>query len=68
MAHDPKAVVMFEGGEVFRPERTLLARRGRTLADAAYAELAPLRPVPAPGEPAAPEAPDTPDDREEALA
>lgn len=45
VAHDPKAAVMFEGGEVFRPERSLLARSGRALADAAYAGLAPLRPV-----------------------
>ena len=52
VAHDPKAVVMFEGGEVYRPERSLLARSGRALADATYAELAPLRPVPA-AEPAA---------------
>jgi hypothetical protein len=44
VALDPKAVVMFEGGEVFRPERTLLARSGRLLADALYAELAPSRP------------------------
>jgi len=43
VALDPKAVVMFEGGEVFRPERTLLARSGRVLADALYAELAPSR-------------------------
>jgi hypothetical protein len=41
VALDPKAVVMFEGGEVFRPERTLLARSGRVLADSLYAEPAP---------------------------
>jgi hypothetical protein len=41
VALDPKAVVMFEGGEVFRPERTLLARSGRALAEELYAELAP---------------------------
>ena len=44
---DPKAVVMFEGGEVPRPERTLLARSGRTLAEQMYADLAGVRPVPA---------------------
>jgi MinD-like ATPase involved in chromosome partitioning or flagellar assembly len=55
VAHDPKAVVMFEGGEVYRPERSLLARSGRTLADAAYAELAPLRPVPVADEEPVPE-------------
>jgi MinD-like ATPase involved in chromosome partitioning or flagellar assembly len=43
VALDPKAVVMFEGGEVFRPERTLLARSGRVLAESLYAELAPSR-------------------------
>jgi hypothetical protein len=43
VALDPKAVVMFEGGEVFRPERTLLARSGRVLADELYAGLAPSR-------------------------
>ncbi len=41
VALDPKAVVMFEGGEVFRPERTLLARSGRALAEALYADVAP---------------------------
>ncbi len=39
VALDPKAVVMFEGGSVFRPERTLLARSGRTLADQVHAEV-----------------------------
>jgi hypothetical protein len=43
VALDPRAVVMFEGGEVFRPERTLLARSGRELADSLYAALAPSR-------------------------
>lgn len=33
VALDPKAVVMFEGGEIFRPERSLLARSGRAFAD-----------------------------------
>ncbi|MFZ5849249.1 MAG: hypothetical protein ACOYX5_17910 [Actinomycetota bacterium] len=39
LAHDPKAVVMFEGGEVHRPERTLLARSGRTLAERLFEEV-----------------------------
>ncbi len=52
---------MFEGGEVYRPERSLLARSGRELADAAYAELAPLRPVPSPADL---EEPERPEDRE----
>lgn len=39
VALDPRAVVMFEGGEVHRPEKTLLARSGRTLADRLYSEL-----------------------------
>ena len=32
VALDRRAAVMFEGGEVYRPERTLLARSGRALA------------------------------------
>jgi hypothetical protein len=39
VAEDRKAVAMFEGGQVHRPERTMLARSGRTLVDAMYAEL-----------------------------
>ncbi len=31
VALDPKAVAMFHGGEVFRPERSLLVRSGRAL-------------------------------------
>lgn len=39
VAFDPRAVVMFEGVVVYRPERTLLARSGRTLAERIYADL-----------------------------
>lgn len=39
VAHDPRAVVMFEGGQVHRPERTLLARSGATLALQAFEEV-----------------------------
>jgi MinD-like ATPase involved in chromosome partitioning or flagellar assembly len=39
VALDPRAVVMFEGGEVFRPERTLLARSGRALAERLHAAI-----------------------------
>lgn len=39
VAHDPRAVVMFEGGQVHRPERTLLARSGATLAQQAFEEV-----------------------------
>ncbi|MCW2758237.1 MAG: hypothetical protein JWO46_1983 [Nocardioidaceae bacterium] len=40
IAFDPKAVVMFEGSVVYRPERSLLARSGRTVAEKLYADLA----------------------------
>jgi hypothetical protein len=40
IARDDAAVVMYEGGQVFRPERSLLARSGHTLARRLYADLA----------------------------
>jgi hypothetical protein len=40
VAHDRKAVVMYEGGVVYRPERTLLARSGSTVAHRLYDGLA----------------------------
>lgn len=52
VAHDSRAVVMFEGGEVFRPERTLLARSGRAVAERLYADLADVRAEPLAPEPA----------------
>jgi hypothetical protein len=42
VAHDPATVVIYQGGEVFRPERSLLARSGHTLARRLYADLAPV--------------------------
>ncbi len=39
IAEDRKAVVMFEGGEVHRPERSMLARSGRTLVSTLFDEL-----------------------------
>jgi hypothetical protein len=36
VAHDRKAVAMYEGGVVYRPERTLLARSGSTVARTLY--------------------------------
>jgi hypothetical protein len=39
VASDPRAVAMFEGGQVHRPERTLLARSGRTLAEKVFEEV-----------------------------
>jgi len=36
LAHDPKAAVMFEGGSVYRPERTLLVRSGSELVGRVY--------------------------------
>lgn len=39
IARDEGAVVMYHGGEVFRPERSLLVRSGRTVADRLYNEL-----------------------------
>jgi hypothetical protein len=39
VAHDRRAVVMFEGGEVHRPERTLLARSGAALAQRLFEDL-----------------------------
>jgi hypothetical protein len=40
LARDDAAVVIYEGGVVFRPERSLLVRSGRTLAERLYADLA----------------------------
>ena len=40
VALDPRAVTMFEGVVLYRPERTLLARSGRTLATRVYSDLA----------------------------
>jgi MinD-like ATPase involved in chromosome partitioning or flagellar assembly len=42
IARDDATVVIYEGGEVFRPERSLLARSGHTLARRLYADLAPV--------------------------
>jgi hypothetical protein len=42
VARDDSAVVIYEGGEVFRPERSLLARSGHALARRLYADLAPV--------------------------
>ncbi len=39
IAHDAKAVVMFEGTNVYRPERSLLARSGREVAEHVYRDL-----------------------------
>jgi MinD-like ATPase involved in chromosome partitioning or flagellar assembly len=47
VAHDDATVVIYEGGEVFRPERSLLARSGHTLARRLFTDLAPV--VAAPG-------------------
>jgi hypothetical protein len=46
VAHDDATVVIYEGGEVFRPERSLLARSGHALARRLYADLAPVAAVP----------------------
>jgi MinD-like ATPase involved in chromosome partitioning or flagellar assembly len=46
IAYDPRAVVMFEGAVVYRPERTLLARSGRTVAERLYSDLASVHAVP----------------------
>ncbi len=45
---DPKAVVMFHGGEVFRPERSLLVRSGRALVADLVAGLRPGVPLDGP--------------------
>jgi len=39
LAHDEDAVVMYEGGVVHRPERTLLARSGAQIASRVHADL-----------------------------
>lgn len=39
IAHDPQTAVIYEGGEVFRPERSLLARSGSAVARTLYATL-----------------------------
>lgn len=49
VAHDSRTVVMYEGGVVYRPERSLLARSGATLAQRVYAALAPVRDLSATG-------------------
>lgn len=46
VAHDPATVVIYEGGEVFRPERSLLVRSGHTLARRLYADLAAVAAAP----------------------
>jgi MinD-like ATPase involved in chromosome partitioning or flagellar assembly len=49
VARDEATVVIYEGGEVFRPERSLLARSGHAVARRLYADLAPVAAVsPAP--------------------
>jgi len=54
IAHDDDAVVMYEGGVVHRPERTLLARSGAELASRIHADLGPrATPAPASAEEAA---------------
>jgi len=47
LAHDEDAVVMYEGGVVHRPERTLLARSGASIATRIHADLG-SRATPAP--------------------
>jgi ElaB/YqjD/DUF883 family membrane-anchored ribosome-binding protein len=47
VADDPATVVIYQGGEVFRPERSLLARSGQTLARRLYADLGPVVAAPA---------------------
>jgi hypothetical protein len=42
VADDPATAVIYQGGEVFRPERSLLARSGQTLARRLHADLAPV--------------------------
>jgi hypothetical protein len=42
VARDDSTVVIYEGGEVYRPERSLLARSGHVLARRLYADLAPV--------------------------
>lgn len=39
IAFDPKAVAMFEGATVYRPERSLIARSGRAAAERIYRDL-----------------------------
>ena len=63
VAHDPRAVLMFEGVEVPRPERTLLARSGRVLAQRLSEDVRAVAPLPEiamseeeAGDPAEPEA------------
>jgi len=46
IARDDATVVIYEGGEVFRPERSLLARSGHTVARRLYADLAPVAAAP----------------------
>jgi MinD-like ATPase involved in chromosome partitioning or flagellar assembly len=48
IARDDATVVIYEGGEVFRPERSLLARSGHTLARRLYADLAAVVAAPEP--------------------
>jgi MinD-like ATPase involved in chromosome partitioning or flagellar assembly len=50
VARDDATVVIYEGGEVFRPERSLLARSGHAVARRLYADLAPVAAAPASGD------------------
>jgi hypothetical protein len=49
IARDDATVVIYEGGEVFRPERSLLARSGHTIARRLYADLSAVVAAPEPG-------------------
>lgn len=42
VADDKDAVRMYDGGQVFRPERSLLVRSGRSIVQRLYAELGPV--------------------------
>ncbi|HEX2894532.1 MAG TPA: hypothetical protein VHO29_11065 [Marmoricola sp.] len=48
IARDDSTVVIYEGGEVFRPERSLLVRSGHTLARRLYADLSAVVAAPEP--------------------
>jgi len=51
IALDPKTVAMYEGGTVYRPERSLLARSGAAVMGRLHGMVAPAEPAPVVGVP-----------------
>lgn len=54
VALDPRTVAMYEGGTVYRPERSLLARSGAAVVGRLHGLVGPVGPAPRDGVPAEP--------------